>query len=76
MEDHGAMLNCERDGVEDNSERRGIGGKPVPRAKLDRDSDTGGSIEEDCLVVLEARVDGVVVAGGVYAGTASLGGSV
>lgn len=69
------MWNCERDGADDSSERRGIGGRPAPGAKLD---DVGGSMDEDCLGVAEAR-EAVVVdvwAGGVYAGTASLGGSV
>ena len=69
------MWNCERDGPDDNSERRGIGGKPVPGAKLE---DDGGSIEEDCLGVVGGCEVVVVdvLARGVYAGTASLGGSV
>lgn len=76
------MLKWERDGVDSISDRRGIGGRPTPGAKLDRDSGVGFSMEETCLDGAEVRVDAfvvvvvVVVAGGVYGGTASLGGSV
>lgn len=81
IDDHGEMLKCERDGVDSISDRRGIGGRPTPGAKLDCDSGVGLSIEETCLNGAGVRVDAfvvvaVVVAGGEYAGMISLGGSV
>lgn len=81
------MLNCERDGVDSISDRRGIGGRPTPGAKLDCDSGVRVSMEETCLdgagvvrvdefAVIVVDVAVVVVPGGVYGGITSLGGSV
>lgn len=55
------MWNCERDGVDDDSDRRGIGGRPMLGAMLDRDSDTGGNMEETCLDGAETCGDSVTV---------------
>jgi hypothetical protein len=62
LDQDGRMWNWLSEGVDEISERRGIGGSPAPGAKVVRGPVKGGTMDvEACRGVAEGRVDGVDV---------------